>query len=124
MNKINQLQRTKELLTQAMSAASNSIPNNRDVVEAKHYIRKAIENIEYASKNQIRKKENVKTQFDNWWGNIQSGVAKASSANEGHVKSLAALNAMISEEQKKLNELELEANKISEKPEDPQLLSD
>lgn len=115
MRKVEQLHKAKALLNQAMIAAANSMPNDRDVQEARNYIKRAIVSLEEASKGQIKKASQGQNQFQQWWGSVQSGVASANyseTAMQANVKSLAALDAMISEEQKKLNDLETDINQV------------
>lgn len=106
MNKIDQLKKTKELLEQANILASKSMPNNRDVQEARLHIRKAINNIEMASEHRESKKRSSAGQFEQWWGNIQSGAAISAMSPQAQTKSLSVLNKMIGEEQQKLDDLE------------------
>lgn len=122
MDKINELNRAKGLLTQALSAALNSMPNDRSVQEARMYMKKALNELNNAAKTQIKKK--TMTQDQQWLSNVNSGIAAVAHSpmsQESQHRSLQQLNAMIAEERKKLDELE----KASIKP-DPivDLLSD
>lgn len=126
MSKSNELKKTSSLLTQALSTALASMPNNRAVVEAAGDIRRAIRKIDGVAQEQTHKRKMSQSQFETWWGNIQSGTANQSTANmtaEAHQKSLAQLNAMIAKEQSKLGELEAKAADITANAPD-QLLQD
>lgn len=119
-NKIGQLNRAKTLLSQALNTAMASMPNNRSVVEAGNHIRSAIRKIDGAAKTQLQRRHMSQTQFETWWGNIQSGVANQPMSAEARQKNLAQLNGMIGKEQSKIDELEA---KITEDIPD-QLLED
>lgn len=126
MDKVEQLHKAKALLHQALIAASNSMPNNRDVAEAKSNIRKAMERLDEASKSQIRKSKANSGQFEQWWGSVQSGVANASFApmtKEATMKSLKELDDMIAEQQKILDDLQIQAQTITQSS-SHELLSD
>lgn len=126
MGKIDQLYKAKSLLHQAMQAAADSLPNNKLVMEARQHIRKAVEKIDTASQDYVQKKRMNNSQFEHWWGEIQSGVASANMAAmspQAQIKSLAQLNAMIDEEKQKLAELEQQVT-TSNSNTDTDLLSD
>jgi hypothetical protein len=109
MSKIEKIHHAKDLLNQAMKIASDAMPNNRDIVEAKHNIQRAISNIEDASKKHKSKKQNGQDQFEKWWGSIQSGVsnmAHTSISKEATQKTLSQLNAMIREQTNIIDSLE------------------
>lgn len=127
MSKVEQLNKTRSLLTQALSTALASMPNNRSVQEASSHIRSAIQKIDGVSQDQISYKRKMsQTQFETWWGNVQSGTAKqavAPMSAEASQMSLKQLNGMIAQEQAKIGEIEAAANKISQSSDD-QLLQD
>ena len=82
--------------------------SNRSVDEAKSHIRQAINSVDKVKKSQMRKKQTSETQFQTWWGHIQSGtdnVAASPMSAEAHTKSLDLINNMISVEDNKLQEL-------------------
>lgn len=109
MEKIDELYKAKALLNQAINAAAKSMPNNRNVQEARLHMKKAVENLDSASKDHIKKGRVGNENFSKWWGNVQAGtaaVANSPMSGEASMKSLAALNAMIAEEYKALDELE------------------
>jgi len=127
MSKHDELGRAKSLLSQAMSVALNSMPNNSSVTEARQHMKQAINKLDKAQKSQLRKRELTGQQFENWWGNVQSGtsaVAAQPMAEHAQVAALGNLNSMIEEEKNKLAELE-KSDQNQPGPSKPdQLLSD
>lgn len=123
-----QLDRAKDLLTKALGAALASMPNNKTVIEATGDIRKAIHKIDGVSKEQMKKRKMSQSQFQTWWGNIQSGVASQSHTPmtaEACQRSLKQLDLMIQKEQSKIQELEQQSKQIEDNQNLPdQLLKD
>lgn len=118
MSKSNELKKTTSLLTQALSTALASMPNNRAVAEAAGDIRRAIRKIDGVTQEQVSKRKMSQSQFETWWGNVQSGTAHQGMANmtaEAHQKSLAQLDSMIAQEQSKLGQLDAKAADITNK---------
>jgi hypothetical protein len=112
MNKIHELDRVKHLLHQALNVALHSMPNDRSVSEARGHMKQAIKKIDVASKRQDARKRMTQDNFQSWWGDIQSGVSNVAASPmsaEAQQRSLSALNSMIDEEKKKLEELEKRA---------------
>lgn len=112
MGKIDKLQKSKFLLNQAINEAFSSMPNDRDVIEARQLIRRAIDKLDNASRGVAKKKSESQDYHSQWWSNIQSGVSKnayAVTTGESAARSLSVLNLMISEEQKKINDIETQA---------------
>lgn len=110
-----QLGKVKSLLTQALGVAQHHMQNDRSVSEAKIHMKRAINEIDKASKRKLRKEKMTNDQFETWWGNIQSGTTAAANAAmtpEAQQKSLEELNAMIDEEKKKIEELEKQASQV------------
>lgn len=104
--KLSELERTKSFLSQALNTTSDA--NNPIVQEAKGYIRQAISKVDKAIKKESGRKQQVQGQFEQWWGNIQSGTTNLAAANmspEAIQKSLKQLNAMIAKEEQKLSDL-------------------
>lgn len=104
-----QLEKAQSLLSQALSVALNSMPNNSSVIEAKGHIKQAMNKLDKAQKSQTRKRSLSSSQFETWWGNVQSGTAMASHApmtGEARNRALNQLNSMIKEEEDKLSELD------------------
>lgn len=132
MSKIDQLNRAKSLLNQALSLMSSIFPNDKDAGDARQYIRKAMSSLDGVMVKEASQKSMKQNQFEQWWGTIQSGtsaVANSGMTQQAYARSLSALNAMISEEQKKLNALEASAKKfelpsIQEKESDIEIMND
>lgn len=103
------LVKAQQLMMQALGVAGHSLPNNPNVSEAKIHMRQAITQLEQATKSQIRKKETQQTEYEKWWKNIEVNASEAKMAQVGeqtYIRTLDLLNAMINEEQRKLQELE------------------
>jgi len=125
-NKSKELGKASSLLTQALGTALASMPNNRAVIEATGDIRRAIQKIDGVAKEQLNKRKMSQSQFETWWGNIQSGTANQSStpmSQETCQRSLAQLDKMIVKEQSKIDNLEALAAQLDAKAPD-QLLQD
>ena len=115
MSKSNELKKTTSLLTQALSTALASMPNNRAVAEAAGDIRRAIRKIDGVTQEQVSKRKMSQSQFETWWGNIQSGVANQSHTPmtvEACQKSLKQLDSMIQKEQSIIEQLEQQSKQI------------
>jgi uncharacterized protein YhaN len=129
MNKIKQLSKAKELLEQANLIASRNLANNKEVQEARLHIKKAINNIEEASKSYESRRKASSGQFEQWWGSVQSGVANSSisgMSRKSQAKSLSILEKMIDDEQRKIDDLETKAQmRVSnDRQSDNELFSD
>ena len=117
--KLTELERVKSLLSQALGTTSQS--TNPIVEEAKGHIRQAITKLDKATKAQHRKQKS-NDQFEQWWGNVQSGtsrIAMGAMSIETQQKQLQQLNSLITQEEQKLADLE----KASDQP-DNELLTD
>jgi len=117
-----QFDRVKDLLGQALRAAVNNLPNDRSVVEAKTHMKQALAKIDEAGRTRKRRKEMTQTQFESWWGNVQSGTSQLAASPmsaQAQMKSLDQLNAMIDDEKRKLDELEKQSQSTP-----PELLQD
>lgn len=118
MQKIDELNRARNLLTQALSAALHSLPNNRSVQEARSHMKRALNELDHAAKTQTRKQSANATQAKEWWGQVEAGTVAMSrqpTANEAtqptateaaQRRALQSLDAMIANEQKILDDLE------------------
>lgn len=87
-------------------------------------MQKALASLDNVTKEEVRKRSMSGEQFKNWWGNVTSGtsaVAHQPMSAEARAKSLAQLDAMIAEEQKKINEIE---KKVQQASSSDELLSD
>lgn len=103
----NQIQKAIELTEKALLATSNI--NSKDCNEAKSHLKQALEGLDKLQKKKNRKKEDGQKHFEQWWGNVQSGVANSglsSMSKEAQMNSLNRLNSLIDAEQNKLDELE------------------
>lgn len=120
MHKTNEIKRAKGLLNQALIVASNSMPRNHSVQEAKAHIKKAINELDVAVKSYVKKKHESESTYQNWWTNIVSATVNQSLANNSpeanvaNVKSLSQLNSMIAQEEKNLEELEKKSHEIDD----------
>ncbi len=101
---ISQIQRAKLLLAQAMSAASGT--SNSSVLEAQRHMKQAIAQLERVEEKQTKKKADNQTQYQQWWGQVQSGAVAHPMNPEAQQWTLEKLNSMIAAEQKKLDDLE------------------
>jgi len=103
-----QLLRAQKLMAQAMGCASNSLPNNRTVSEARSHMRIAMEKLNEARQTQMRK-HGQQHPPETWWDKMKTATGEAPMANvsnEAYARTLDQLNAMISEEKQKLADLE------------------
>lgn len=105
---MNQLNRAVNLLSQALGAVSNSLPNDKSANEAKGHIKKAMLKIEVASKNQAQKQVKKQTLHEKWWGDIHTNVGKGPTSAKAAMKSLEELNKMIEIEQIKIDQPKIE----------------
>lgn len=117
MNKSEKLSKAKTLLSQALQA----IPDDHNLSEVKTHVRRAIDGMDKQVKKEGKKE--VRTNSENWWGNIQSGVSNMAASPmsaQAQMKSLDALNKMIEQTQSELDKLEQERKKPQqiEVPED------
>jgi len=120
MSKVQELNRAKNLLNQAISVALNSMPENKSVQEARNYMKRAINELDNATKAQVQKKTNSNTLHQQHWNNLVAGGVHSSiangahsqTANETYSRSLSQLNMMIAREEDKLAELEKKSVKV------------
>lgn len=105
---MHQLNRAVNLLSQALGAVSNSLPNDKSANEAKGHIKKAMQKIEVANQNQAQKQIKKQTLHDKWWGNIHSNVGRGPTSAKATMKSLEELNKMIEIEQLKIDQPKIE----------------
>lgn len=119
MNKINQILKAKMLLQQAMTLASQAMPNSHVIAEAKGHIKQAMAKIDNIAKTQIEKKAVKQNDFKDWWDDVVSGTVDsptASFSQETYVKTLKNLDSMIAEEKQKLEDLEKDSNTKTNQP--------
>jgi flagellar biosynthesis chaperone FliJ len=100
-----------------LKAALDNAGNDPALSEARSYIRQAITKLEHVS----RRKEKGPTQSQQWWDKIIAGTAQSPTTPQAGARSLKELDAMISAEQKKINELE---KSVQDKTKSPGLLQD
>jgi len=99
MKKTKKLNNCRDLLEQSLSIIYSTMIESHQIVNAKKQIKKAIENID----NFIIHKESInKTNanlYNNWWGNIESGLGKASKlSDENKLKYLEEIEKLIENE--------------------------
>lgn len=117
MKKIEQLNKAKSLLSQAILSVINSFPNDQSVKDAKYHIQKAISNLDSASEQYNQKKVKSETISQNWWNNVVSGMITQSQTKhtkESYNRSLKQLNSMIQKEENYIKELENKSNDTEE----------
>jgi hypothetical protein len=111
MNKSEKLAKARMLLSQALM----TIPDGHGLSEAKIHVRRAIERVEKQVKKEEKKvAQTNQTNHENWWSNIEAGVANMASSpmsSQTQMRSLEALNKMIQETQSDLDKLEQERKK-------------
>jgi len=108
MNKSEKLAKARMLLSQALK----TIPDGHGLSEAKVHVRRAIEGVEKHVKKEGKKV--TQTNHENWWGNIEAGVANMAASPmsaQTQMRSLEALNKMIEETQSELDKLEQKRKK-------------
>lgn len=103
---MDQINRAKSLLSQALGAVANAMPNDNSVGEVKGHIKKAIQKIETAQQSQLRKQSQKETQHQKWWGEITAGVGKAPISQKAAMKTIQELNKLIGLEQFKIEDID------------------
>jgi stage III sporulation protein SpoIIIAA len=63
MGRLDEFVKTKGLLTQALSLSFNSLPNSKSVQEARMHMKKALSELDNASKAEIKKKATTDDQI-------------------------------------------------------------
>ncbi len=121
----NKIQKTKRLVQQALAATSNI--SSKDCLEARSHLKHALKSLDRLQQKNEKKKGSGQKHFENWWGNVQSGIANSNFANvsqETHMKSLEKINALINAEQDKLNEIENNATQKKSTSNDQELITE
>lgn len=104
--------RIVNLLRQAINTTNQSLPQDKLVVEAMTSIRTAITKLEQAGRSaNLRKKQENQKQYEQTWGKT---VAKSPTANQAVMRTWKDLNKMITDEMKKLQELENLENSVQQ----------
>lgn len=106
MKKTEQLSKARALLSQVLQA----IPGNMS--EARVHVKRAINEVEKQVKREGKK--TVQTNHENWWGNVEAGIANMAAtpmSAQTQMRALDALNKMIEETKSELDKLEDEKKK-------------
>lgn len=118
MSRADQLTRAKMLLHEAINLASAAMPNSHVVAEARFHMKQAMKKIDGLAESEMKKKKTMnQSQFQDWWGNVVSGTTEASYAQmspDAKNRILGQLDSMISEETKKLEELEAKSAQLQQ----------
>lgn len=110
-SRIDDVERAKGLLTQAMSLMTQAMPDDRNVQDARARIRQALNDLDKATKRHAGRKSEA-NRHKEWWGNVTSGVAAVAESPmspQAAMRSLDTLNRMMAEEQQKIDEIEKKA---------------
>ena len=98
-------EKIKSLIKNALSLAMN---NTSDVGgDVRMHLKQALNNLEKQENKKQKNKIQNKNQFEQWWGNVQSGVLNnkfSEASKESQLGSLNKLNALIRAEQLKTEE--------------------
>lgn len=120
MSKTEKIDKAQSLLQQALHAVADAMPHNPNVNEARNLIRQAISKLENTS-HKVGRRQSERSAYDEWWKDVTAGTAAQPMSPTAQVRGLAALDAMIAEEQQKIDELDT----ASQQPDGPnELLSD
>lgn len=118
----NKIEKTVGFIQQALSNLSGD--TSQTYTEVRSHLKQALKSL-----NKVQQKENKKktkeNQFEQWWGSVQSGVAKSNFSNlskEAQLNSLNKINELINAEQNKIDELENKAIQYKSTPKDQELL--
>ena len=115
MKKTDRIGNIASLLSRALSLSSGV--NDFQISEARVHIRAALERVNKLGKTETHKAKGQQKLHDQWWGNVVSGAAKASTAQTAHIaeghhvaeaynKALQNIDSMLQQEYDKLKELE------------------
>lgn len=128
MSKEDQLVRSMHLLSQALGAAGQSMPNDKNVIEAKTHMRQAMKKLEGANKTYARRLQKTITDANNWWGNVVAKTPVAKMSEQSAIRTLDYLNGLIAEEKQTIAQLETKVRQATQqKPKEdtgPSLLHD
>lgn len=124
MSNIDQINRAMNLLSQALGAATNSLTNDKSVIDAKSHIKTAMKKLESAKVDHANKKIKQQTLHEKWWGNVKSGVSNFDPVPNPMVasKSLKNIQSLIKAEQNKIDTIEQKVKDATSGP--PQILKD
>lgn len=107
MSKVNHLNKTMHLLSQALGSASQS-GQDHTIHEAKSLMRQAMKKLESVAKDQNKKQHANLKNAETWWGEVVANVPMAQMSEQAAMRTLKELDAMIAKEKDKLNLLEKE----------------
>lgn len=121
----NQNEKISSCIQQALGAIKNS--PSKDYNEVKACLKNALNHLNKTQQKQNQKTKNRTNQFEQWWGNVQSGVANSSFSNtskEAHINSLNQINNLINIEKNKIDEIENARFENKTNSDDEHLLSE
>jgi hypothetical protein len=121
----NQNEKISSCIQQALGAIKNN--PSKDYNEVKACLKNALNHLNKLQQKQSQKNKNRTNQFEQWWGNVQSGVANSSFSNmskEAHVNSLNQLNNLINIEKNKIDEIEKTQFENKTRPDSEHLLTE
>lgn len=110
MSKTDQLGKTKQLLYQALNTASQSYPNDKDILEAKVHIKQALQKLETAGSRNNKLKEQSSSNFSKWWGDIVAHSPLAKMSDTAAARAIKNLDSLIAEQNKIINDLDKISN--------------
>lgn len=120
----NKIEKTAGLVQQALSSISNE--NTQMYADVKMHLKQALKGLDKIQQK-ANKKKNTQNQFEQWWGNVQSGVANSNFSNmskEAQLNSLYKINNLISVEKNKIDELESKISPKINHTQDQELLTE
>lgn len=120
----NKIEKTAGLVQQALSSISNE--NTQMYADVKMHLKQALKGLDKIQQK-ANKKKNTQNQFEQWWGNVQSGVANSNFSNmskEAQLNSLYKINNLINVEQNKIDELESKISPKINHTQDQELLTE
>lgn len=106
MSRPDQLNKAAQHLNQAISAATQSYPNDQTVLEAKTLMKQALQKLQKASVKNKKIKEHVETNHAKWWGDVVANAPMANMSLQAGMKSLKQLDAMWKEQQNVIDSVE------------------
>lgn len=101
---VKKIEKVRELLSNTLKATFD-LPHTQETSEIRQHLKKAMIKLEESSSKETKRKINNTENYKTWWGHIEAGSHFAKMSQEAAVKSLNQLNAMISQEQSKIDEI-------------------
>lgn len=108
----NQNEKISSLIQQALGAIKGN--PSKDYDQVKSCLKQALQGLQKIQQKHNKKNKTKQNQFEQWWGNVQSGVTNSNFANmskEAQLNSLNAINSLINVEKNKIDELEISITK-------------